>query len=440
MLKHSPVILVPLLFLQACGSESSSDKTPEPSEYQFNLAAKISNKCGLKSSFDQLEVHLQDENWELIAKYPATVDGLVSFTTSQKEINYTIVAKTQQGEEMEGLDIVSYYHAQTTTPAKYSATYDNLQDNATCECTTQNIELAHKTFSSIDSVATSFSYDEWQIIDPKTTYFTNAKVCRDSSGQWPVQSIAVRGLDINNNISAAAGFLTDFTSNEEQLWQASALEGAYNANLPLEHPSFEMKQTFENGEHFHAKVNESDQILPILNSHEYVTESRYYSSSNQIFEIIDSLFRQSIFGSYHQIQSTMFEEAFAVLPELEEPNIDNENFSELAADGTYDYSAVSGYPLIEIIFNYDTSSEEMGEELPISWALYGPIKGKLPSSVQLVGYEDIIDPNTDIKATDIRIIKSATTTKYDDYIEYFQGNTNNEFADNLRYFQLKLKL
>lgn len=438
MLKHSPLVLVPLLLIQACGSESSSDKTPEPSEYQFNLSAKLSNKCGLASSFDKYEVHLQDDNWELIAKYSANADGLVSFSTTQKEINYTIVAKTQQGDTAEGLDIVSYYQAQTTTPASYSATYDNLQDDASCECNTQDIQLAHRYFNEIKSVATSFSYDDWQTIDPKTTNFSGVEVCRKSEDLWPVQSIALRGLDINNNTSVAASLLSDFTANEELLWQASALEDYYIADLPLEHASFEMNQVFSEGEHFNVAVDVNDERLPVFSSHEYISESRYHSNSNHIFEIIDSMFRYSVFGSYHQIHSTMFNDAFTVSAELEEPNIDNENFSELAADGTYDYSAVSGYPLIEIAFDYDT--EATAEAPAVYWTLYGPTKGKLPSSVQLVGYEDIVTPDSDIKTTDIRIIKSENTNKYDDYIEYYQGNLDDEFSDNLKYFHLKLKL
>jgi len=440
MLKHSPIILVPLLLLQACGSESSSDKTPEPSEYQFNLSAKLSNKCGLKTPFNQYEVHLQDANWELIEKYSANADGLVSFTTAQKEINYTIVAKTQQGEAAEGLDIISYYQAQTTTPVSYSAKYDSIQDDASCECNTQDIQLAHRYFDKIESVSTSFSYNEWQNIDPKTTIFKGVEVCRDSDALWPVQSISVKGLDINRNTSVAASLLDDFSSNEELLWQTSALEDAYVADLPLEHASFEMNQVFLEGEHFHDKVDQNVQTLPVFNSHEYISESRYHSKSNHVFEIIDSMFRYSEFGSYHQIHSTMFNDAFTVAAELEEPNIDNENFSELAADGTYDYSAVSGYPLIEISFDYDFTPEKTDIESPVSWTLYGPIKGKLASSVQLVGFEDIVTPNSDIKTTDIRIIKSATTNKYDDYIEYYQGNSNEEFSDNLKYFHLKLKL
>lgn len=438
MLKHSSIILVPLLLIQACGSSSNSDKTPEPAEYQFNLSAKLTNTCGLESSFDKYEVHLQDDNWELIAKYSANVDGLVSFTTDQKEINYTIVAKTQQDEAAEGIDIVSYYQAQTTTPASYSATYDSLQDDASCECNTQDIQLAHRYFNEIKSVATSFSYDDWQIIDPKTTYFSGVEVCRKSEDLWPVQSIAVRGLDINNNTSVAASLLNDFTDNEEQLWQASALEDYYIADLPLEHASFEMNQMFSDGEHFHVAVDVNDERLPVFSSHEYISESRYHSNSNHIFEIIDSMFRYSVFGSYHQIHSTMFNDAFTVSAELEEPNIDNENFSELAADGTYDYSAVSGYPLIEVGFDYDT--EATTDAPAVFWTLYGPTKGKLPSSVQLEGYEEIVTPDSDIKTTDIRIIKSGNTNKYDDYIEYYQGNLDDEFSDNLKYFHLKLKL
>jgi hypothetical protein len=435
MLKHSPIILVPLLLIQACGSSSSSDETPEPSEYQFNLSAKLSNKCGLESSFNQYEVHLQDDNWELITKYSANADGFVSFTTAQKDINYTIVAKTQQGDTAEGLDIVSYYQAQTTTPASYSATYDSLQNNEACECNTQDIELSHKTFSSIDSVDASFSFSEWHHIDEEKTYITDAQVCRDINSQWPVQSIAIRGLDINSNITATASILTDFTSNEEQLWEAFAVQDTYTATLPEEHTGFEMKQVFAAGEHFHTKVNEADQILPVFNSHPYVSESTYNSSSNHIFETLNTIFGQSTFGSYHQVHSTMFEEAFTVAPELEEPNIDNASFSELAADGSYDYSTVSGYPLIKISFDYETD-----DETPVLWSLYGPIKGQLPSSVQLVGYEEIIGPDTDIEVTDIKIIKSAISNKYDDYIKHYQGAEINEFEDSLRYFHLKLKM
>ena len=41
---------------------------------------------------------------------------------------------------------------------------------------------------------------------------------------------------------------------------------------------------------------------------------------------------------------------------------------------------------------------------------------------------------------DIKIIKSAISNKYDDYIKHYQGAEINEFEDSLRYFHLKLKM
>ena len=70
--------------------------------------------------------------------------------------------------------------------------------------------------------------------------------------------------------------------------------------------------------------------------------------------------------------------------------------------------------------------------------MYGPIKGILASSVQLAGFEDTITPDTDIQNTEINIIKSLTTNNYDDYIYYYQGNTDSDFANDLQSFQLEL--
>ncbi|OUR62489.1 hypothetical protein A9Q74_04845 [Colwellia sp. 39_35_sub15_T18] len=438
MNKHLSTMLL-LVFLPSCGSGSSSSSdsnNTQPIEYQFKLSAQQTNRCGQQVAFNQFELHLQDDNWQLIDKYTADANGQVSFATEQEYINYTIIAKYQQGAEEEGLDITSYHHANTTTSASYVATYDNLLDTSTCECVTQDIELQHRSFSVIDSVSSSFSYESWHSTDSQNTYFTNAEICRLIDDEWPIHSIAIRGLDTNNGAIGVASILNDFGSNTEGLWQSAAIEVADNVPLSSEHAAFNMMQEFANGEHFYVESSEDDTELLVFNTHPYTSESIHYARTSHIFDHLDTIFGQSTFASYHQIKSTMNDEATSVSAETEQPDIDYTNFSELAADGSYDYSAVSGYPLVDISFSYQVSSASI--TTPINWTMYGPIKGILASSVQLAGFEDTITPDTDIQNTEINIIKSLTTNNYDDYIYYYQGNTDSDFANDLQSFQLEL--
>lgn len=438
MLKKYYIIFITIIFIQSCGSSSS--KTEAGAEYQFVLSAQLTNQCGQQVTFNQFEVHLQDENWNLIEKYSPDTNGLVNFTTDQQHINYTIVAKSQQGASAEGLDIVSYYQANTTTAAIYEASYDNLLDNSTCECITRDIELQHRVFSTIDSISTSFNYENWYSVDSQTTYVNAAEVCRIIGNEWAIQSISIRGKDTNNNAIGVASLLENFSSNIEQLWQPAAIEVADTVSLPQNHAVFEMTQQFANNEHFYVKAEEDDEELLIFNTHPYISESKYQSTASYIFEDIHTIFGQSTFSSHHQIKSSIYTTAFDVSAQTIQPEIDNTSFIELDADGSYDYSAISGYPLVEITFNYQVNTTNSGTLMPINWTMYGPIKGTLASSLQLTGYEDILGQDLAIQSTNIKIIKSVNTSKYDDYISYYQGDKDSDLTDNLHYFQLDLVL
>lgn len=433
----SITIISLLLLVQSCGSGSSNDTAVE---YEFTLLAKLTNQCGQQIAFDQLEVHLQDDDWQLIEKYTADVNGNIHFITEKKEINYTIIAKSQQGENEEGLDIISYYHANTVTPAWYKATYDSLQDNSNCECVTQDIELQHRVFSLIDSISTSFDYVNSQLIDSQTTYFSDSEVCKMADGEWPIQSIAIRGLDANENAIGAASILDFFSSETSMLLQPAAIEVADLVPLPQNHAAFELILMFQNGEHFYVTIEEDDEELLVFNTHPYISESTYHAKTSHAYESIDTIFGRSSFSSYHQIQSSLYDDAFSVLAEINKPTIDNTSYSELASDGSYNYSAVSGYPLVKVVFDYQINSISSGTSTPISWTMYGPIKGTLAASVALSVMEESIGTDSNIQTTDIKIIKSSNSNNYSDYIGYYQGNTESNLADDLRYYHLQLTL
>lgn len=436
MLNKFSITLISLLFLQSCGSGSSSDSsTPVIKEYQFQLEAHLTNSCGQKIAFDRYEVHLQDDDWQLIEKYNADVNGQVNFTSRQEDINYTIIAKSQKEQSAEGLDIVSYYQANAATSASYEATYDNLKDNTNCECITQDITIQHRAFSIVDSISTSFNYEGEYDTNSRSTNLTNVEVCRKVNDAWPVQSVSIRGVDDNNKAIGVASIIEDFSTNAENEWQVAAIEVADTVDLPQDSIAFQMAQTFMNGEHFQTNTEDNDEEVLIFNTHPYISESIYHTEASHIFEDLDTIFGQSTFTSHHQVKSTMYGAAFDVLAETTRPNIDNSSFSSLTGDGIYDYSNVFGYPMVQIIFNYQVNTP-----VPVTWTMYGPRKGVLASSVQLTGYEDVINLDTSIQSTNIKIIKSLNSSKYEEYIRYYQGVKNTEFEDNLHYFQLKLQL
>jgi len=435
------ITLILLVFIQSCDSESDTESDQSIlSEYQFELVAQLTNQCGQKVAFDQLEIHLQDDNWALIEKYTADINGIVNFTTDQENINYTIVAKSQQGSDEEGLDIVSYYHANTTTAASYEATYDNAIDNTSCECITQDIQVQHRSFATIDSITISFDYQSYDIIDTQNTYLNDAKICRVIDGEWPVQSIAIRGVDVNGNMIGAASVFDSVESNSDNLFQTAAIEVAENSILPEVHQAFTIMQLIDDREHFKTEVEESSTESLVFNTHAYISESIYSSNANYTFDSFESIFGQAAFTSHHQIKSSVYSEAVSATASTNKPDIDNVTFSELADDGSYDYSTVSNYPLVEIAFDYELSIDNSNEIMPITWTMYGPNQGILASSVQLEGYENLINADTYIHSTDIKIIRSKNTDTYEDYINYYQGNTNSDFSDDLYYFQLTLLL
>lgn len=438
MLKNS-IIITLLLLIQSCGSSSDSS-SDTATEYEFTLLAELINQCGQQAAFNQLEVHLQDENWQLIKKYTADMNGQINFITDQKEINYTIIAKSQQGESEESLDIISYYHANTSTPAWYTATYDKLLDNSNCECVTQDIELRHRAFSKVDSISTSFDHDSSQLIDSQTTYFNGSEVCHKTNDEWPVQSISIRGFDANNNAIGVASLLEYANSNSENLLQLAAIEVADIIPLPQKHAAFQLTQKFKKGEHFQTSIAADDKELLVFNTHPYISESTYHAKAIFVYENIDTIFGHSAFSSYHQIRSNLYEETFDVFAETNKPNIDNTRFSELASDGSYDYSAVSDYPFVEVVFDYQVSSINSGTSTSVKWTMYGPIKGTLAYSVPLSFLEWNIGMDDNIQITNIKIIKSLNSNKYSDYINYYQGNTESNLTDNLRYYHLQLAL
>lgn len=411
--------------LYGCGgSGSSTTSTAEVETFNFQLEATLANKCGNESAFNDVELLVQDDNWQIIERYSADDNGLISFTTTDEYINYTLVAKTQSGASVEGFEIKSFYQAKTTSTNTYAATYDALVDNDSCECVTNDLVLNHRALTTRRDIHSSLSYDSVESVDTATTEFKGVQACRVIGGDWPIASFMVSGESVTGSLIGAANFMTDFSEEE---WSLSAIEipeeVEVTANQAL---SYTTSQIFDESEHFLTEVSEGEQSLLVFNSHPYVSESLYHFYSVQTLAATSSIFSESSFLSSQQIISTSYTSAYDTevsIEQLEEINIDYTNFSELAADGTYDYSAIQNHPMAMIKFTYNVLADT-GSYYPVTWVTYGEEQGILASSVPLIGYDDFVGQDTtSIENTEVTLVQSGNTSNYQDYISFVQSNS-----------------
>lgn len=440
------------VLLQGCGSSSSGEVSlPEaPVERTFSLSAKLTNECGVSSAFTDVELLLQDDSWQTLSTHKPDENGVISFVTENEFINYTLVAKDQKGSEAEGLNVVSYFQASSDIAASYQGQFDTKLDNSTCECLTENLSLTHRPFTSQTAAASSSSFTNWQAIDDKTTLFEEVRVCRNINGDWPLHSFSVSGLDSNGNAIASSDFIDFFddeaSTNGDGGWFLSAFQVAESIELTLPHQEFTTNQLIGNTAHFSKQVAEEVESLLIFDTHSYISESFYQSQASVTFTESSSRFGSSMIKTHHQVISTRAEESFLVKASEVKPQIDDINFSEIEADSSYDYSAVANFPMAIISFTYTAFNPDTQLVMPASWTFYGPIQGMLADSAELTGYSDIINIDTDIKTTEIRLMKSSTSGLYQDYIQYYQaGNTvdfsmdeSNDFVKDLQQVEINI--
>ncbi len=440
------------LFLQGCGgSSSSSPEVPvDPIEYTFSLTAQLTNDCGVTSAFTEVELLLQDETWQPIDTYEANEDGVISFVTTSEFINYTLVAKDQQGSEAQGLNVVSFYQANSATPSHYQAQFDESVDNTTCKCITKDVKITHRTFADPEQnlVTSSLNFDNSRPDGDKATLFEGVKVCRTLEGTWPLNSFSISGTDINLKAIAVAKFTEDYEDNEEGILLLAADEAADNIELVMPHQAFMTNQIIGKAKHFSTLVNNEDESLLVFGTHSYISETYYQSQASVTFDESSSIFGSSVIKTHQQVISTSADESFLVKASEQKPAIDDRNFSEIKEDGSYDYSAVSGFPMAVISFTFTAYDPDTDFLMPAKWTFYGPDQGMLAISGPLTGYEDIINIDTDKKSTDIRLIKSMMTNNYQDYIKYYQGgntvdnalDASNDFVKKLNEVEISIKL
>jgi hypothetical protein len=424
--------------LQACGGGggNSSVTTPTiPKSYEFSLTSTLTNKCGEKLPFVDVELFIQNSKWDVVEKLQPNANGVFSFTSDSELINYTLAAKTQQSGKVEGLELVSFHQVKATTAAVYQAQHSEIIDNTNCECVTKNVSLQHATITNINQETSSASYSDVTFIDSRNTIFNDVEVCRITGSNWPLHSFSIVGKDNNNDVIGSGAFIEEVFGND--IWEVSAFESSTTEFLKDNHQAFSNEQLINGNSHFFTDVKESDTSVQIFRKHDNVDLFR--SEAEYTFEERPNLNEYLRTSSKQIITSEIYQDSLLVEAEIIVPEAfkDDKSMNVIAikSDGSYDFTTLADFPMAIITIDFQSVNPATNTQMLVNWVTYGPIEGLVPIKVTFPGYESLISDQTHFRI-DSEVIQSVSSNTYGDYVSYFQNHVNTSFENNLKSYQI----
>ncbi|MDN3652016.1 hypothetical protein QWY77_04445 [Thalassotalea ponticola] len=437
--------LASTLLLSACGGGDDATSSPEsPFPSTFTLQAKLVNDCGIESGFNDIELLLQDKNWQVLSRHQPDQDGQFSVDVDSSHINYTLVAK-HQSSDIESLEVLSFYQVATAQSATYYATHQGLVDNSSCLCQTSDIELNHPRIDSDIRAHSSADFTNIDVLSQTRTRFNQVQTCKPHDQDWPVHSFSVQGKDNNGKPAGFSGFgngLTDVDGFEI----ASSIQIA-NDNYPLT-----SQQIFDGRAHLLTSAPALQGEILVFDLHDYSEHAVYQGNSVYQFEDSTSIFGTVSVFSQHTVYSRDYNVALDVKPETRQANIDLARLTEIKQDGFYDYSALNDYQMANFTFVYRAKNPQTQLDMPVQWRIFGPIEGQLPIVLGLAHYQDVISADTPIKETHVDLIRSRSRDDYQQYIDYFASgqyqyplqnisiNSEDAFAGDIESYHIRVKL
>ncbi|QBY03765.1 hypothetical protein E2K93_04945 [Thalassotalea sp. HSM 43] len=442
--KFSFSVLASSILLMSCGGGGGSkdiENKPLPVPVTFNLQAKVINDCGSESPFTNVELILQDENWQVISRHEPDAQGAFAVDVINQRINYTLVANYQQGEDDEGIEAVSFHQVDADVAATYYATHAGQTNNENCQCNSQDLTLNHPRIDALTQANSSAEFSDIEVISGTSTMFKGVEVCRDSSQPWATHSFTVQGTDNNGNLVALGGFGTG-------LEDVNAFESAAMIQISSSNPELYTDQVFNGVRHFAITVEEDAGEVLIFDNHEYSAESVYSGNAQIVFDDTSSIFGNVSVYSEHSIYSDNYNDALDLKPSKNEPDIDLDRLTEIQDDGLYDYGSVNNHEMAVFTFVYRAKDPQTELDMPARWKIYAPIAGSLPIIDGLPGYQDIIGTDTSIKGTFVDLIRSYDSGDYDDYVDYYatgkdaleEQHVNDSFASERHFYHIGIEL
>ncbi|NRA61530.1 MAG: hypothetical protein HRU25_11585 [Psychrobium sp.] len=399
------------------GDSGGSGGGGSNTEYNFAFSASVTNKCGVKQPLANIEFFVQDKDWNYVATHISDADGKVAFTTKDQFINYTVVTKKSENGSLSDVKLTSFAQVKSGSMVSFMLDDSSAADNTSCECITQDVQLNHPRIDSIKSTFTSASNTGSKVLSPFQTLFKGVEVCRVQDGEWPVHSFMVEGPSGTRLLTGWTGFMTDYVANDESLWSLNGLEASISQTVDHnDYDTLVTGQLFDQRVHFKTEAALNDTEITFFDNHQYTQNSRYMGIASNIHQESTSIFGRLTFSSEQIVYSTQYDDVIDLTPEHNKPDIDMLGLTDIQKDGEYDFSAVSGYPLVIFTSELRTHDPKTGQAYSTTWKVYGPNKGKLPVKSELPGYEHLIKDDVSIKSSEMLFLSSDIANDYAAFI------------------------
>ena len=428
---RSPLIpsLASILLLSACGGGGGgggNDDT-QPASYTLNISSLIENSCGLTTPYKDVELVLQDQDWNVLSTHTANSEGLISVTTELKQVNYTLVSSYKGDNGIESYEAVSYFQANTSTPVTYFATHSDKVDNSTCECVTQDLVLNHVKLEDIDNAVSSAKFDSFEVSeDGVTTTYRGVQSCRIVGENWQDHSFAV-----SNQEQGYLGFHQDFDANDSMIWEVYDNGSGISVKIDGQSFAIQSSQIFNGIRHFAKTIAEDTKQTIVFDNHKYDGDTVYSTSATRAFKDESSPFGSVTLNSQDFRYSANYNNAFDVYPSKDDENIDYVTWAEIDASGSYDYSKVNNHKMAIIRYVYDAKDPDTDLDMPVRWTAFGPIEGQLPMNTELPMLANIIESDTKIDETKVTLLRHYSFDNYQEYINYYAELGNLPVAQQL---------
>ncbi|MGB1297824.1 MAG: hypothetical protein ACPG8A_06095, partial [Psychrobium sp.] len=257
--------------LIACGGGSGSgsgDSLKPPTTYTFTLNAKTVNKCGVEQPIANADFYLQDSEWALVSSHQTDANGQISITTTDKTINYTIAKEQLTNGNVANVELRSFIDVNSASQATVVFENPQLSDDSSCQCQTQDLDLAYSLVGSVDKLDSSAAFASAAVIDASNARFSDVEVCRENDKAWPNESFMVVATNSQDNLTAFSGFSNSFDATPGENWRLNT--NAIAIALDVDHTKLQQlttAQLIDNKLHFNFTAKQNDLQTIVFDNH-----------------------------------------------------------------------------------------------------------------------------------------------------------------------------
>lgn len=339
-LKYFSALISSTILLTACGGSGSSTIEPSlppvitpPPTFTLSVNTSYMNKCGIVTAHPDTEVFVHDNDWNVIARKVANMDGATHFVFEDDTPRpITVVSYLGSRDESEAPIQIQSFSAAPIQNITISSDYIPA-NNASCDCMAGTIEFSFPTDGNIQLISGHRS-EEIVLISGNNYAIEACKV--DSS--W--RPIYVRFRDFENNLDFAS-IIRNFDALEDGQ--------SMTASIDFEGTSIQVSDKFES----YTVAMKYSNINAIIDSTQadgnLLIFSEILSGENALFNVSGTNYSRFASNKSAQYSRQKFTQQISDIYLLESMTLPTlQDIESLSFDEnlSYDFSKFTTMPLV----------------------------------------------------------------------------------------------